>query len=160
MRTFDSLGGFAKHLKITAAMGEAVTHFAAKSAAKVVADDAKARIGEYQDGVGPFAAWANLAESTVDDRLAKGYTPDDPLLRSGELRDSIVVVADGDTAGAVSAEMIALWQEQGTNRIPPRAFLGPAAFTAEPKITAELSAIMVRWIAGSPMGKMGRPLPE
>ena len=100
MREFQSFRGFASHLAMLAATGEEVTSFAAKEGAKIVADDAKARIGEYQDGVGPYGAWANLAPSTIDDRLSKGFTPDDPLLRSGELWNSIVVVSQGNVAGA------------------------------------------------------------
>ena len=33
------------------------------------------RLGIYQDHLGPFNAWEPLADSTVSDRVNKGFTP-------------------------------------------------------------------------------------
>ena len=158
MQEFESFGAFGKHLVRVAAIGERVTHIAAKAGATHIADDAKARIGEYQDGVGPYPAWRNLADSTVQDRISKGFTPDDPLLRTGELRDSIQVVADGSTAGAVSDDPVAVYQEMGTVRIPPRPFLGPAGFTSKQGIERVVSAILFRWVGGARASQVLFPL--
>ena len=149
MQEFDSLGAFGKHLLKVAALGEQVTHIAAKEGAKFIADDAKARIGEYQDGIGPFPAWRNLADSTVRDRISKGFTPDDPLLRTGELRDSIQVVAEGNTAGAVTDDPIAVYQEMGTAKIPPRPFLGPAGYNSKKGIERVMVDALMLWIGGA-----------
>jgi len=154
MQEFDSFGAFGRHLAKTAAMGEVVTALAAKEGAKLIADDAKAKIGEYQDGVGPFTAWANLADSTVNDRLSKGFSPDEPLLRTGELRDSIEVVSNGSEAGAVSADLVALYQEQGTATIPPRPFLGSAGYQSKKNIEHALGFMLMRWIGGFKLGQL------
>ena len=97
------MGAFARHLMRVAAVGEEVTNHVTSEAAKIVRDNAKGRIGDYQDHVGPFKAWAPLAESTKADRVAKGYPEDEPLLREGVLRDSIEADSRGNTALVGSA---------------------------------------------------------
>lgn len=93
---------------------------------KEIEETAKEEIGVYQPAVGPFEAWAPLAESTKADRVRSGYTEDDPLERSGELKNSIEIEIVG-LAGIVGTKSeIGLWQEVGTDRIPPRPFIGPA----------------------------------
>ncbi len=59
--------------------------------------------------------------------MSKGFPANNPLLRSGELRDSITMRSDGNGAIIGSPLDIALYQENGTEHIPPRPFLGPAA---------------------------------
>src|SRR3954469_19854677 len=91
MKEFHSLGAFQEHmLKQALAEGVALRNGLSK-AAKIVQDEARAEVGHYQEGVGDFIAWPELADATKEDRLRKGYTENDPLLRSGELRDSIEV---------------------------------------------------------------------
>ena len=67
-----------------------------------------------------------IAESTVADRTRRGYAPDAPLLRDGTLRDSITHDVDGDTVVVGSELDIAEYQELGTDKMPPRPFIGPA----------------------------------
>lgn len=148
MKEFDSLSAFGRHLERLAAVGEEVTHHLAGEAAKVVQADAQARFGEYQDGGSGFPAWANLAPSTVEQRLRLGFTPDDPLLRTGGRRDSIEVEQSGSTAVVGSADPVMLYQEQGTNRIPPRPVLGPAAHASGEKVAERVGLGLVAWIAG------------
>lgn len=93
---------------------------------KEIEETAKEEIGVYQPAYGPFDAWAPLAESTKADRVRKGYTEDDPLLRSGELRDSIQSEVVGLAAIVGTKSEIGFWQEVGTSHIPPRPFMGPA----------------------------------
>lgn len=115
------------------------TEFAASSIAfelelgvrfKMVIEDiketAKEELGSYQPAVGPFNAWDSLADSTKADRTAKGFSEDEPLLRSGELRDSIQSEVIGLAAIVGTKEEKGLWQEVGTETIPPRPFIGPA----------------------------------
>lgn len=149
MKEFSSFGSFAKHLLVTAELGEVVTHHIAEKAGQIIQEDAQKRIGEYQEYVGPFNAWAPLAESTVADRIAKGFSPDDPLLRTGDLRDSIQVEATGNEAVVGSASEIAMYQELGTDRgIPPRPFLGPAAFESKLPIGEMAAKTVVAWVSG------------
>lgn len=93
---------------------------------KEIEETAKEEIGLYQPAVGPFEAWAPLAESTKADRVRTGYTEDDPLERSGELKNSIESEVVGLAGIVGSKSEIGLWQEMGTDRIPPRPFIGPA----------------------------------
>jgi phage gpG-like protein len=99
-----------------------------EAGAQTIEERAKEKIGAYQEAAGPFGAWSELADSTKKDRLAQGYTENDPLLRSGSLRDSIEHEVSGDEAIVGSKSDTALYQEVGTDKIPPRSFLGGAAF--------------------------------
>ncbi|WP_039661532.1 MULTISPECIES: hypothetical protein [Pantoea] len=93
---------------------------------KEIEETAKEEIGVYQPAYGPFEPWAPLAESTKADRIRQGYSEDEPLLRSGELRDSIQSEVVGLAAIVGTKSEIGLWQEVGTEHIPPRPFIGPA----------------------------------
>lgn len=93
---------------------------------KEIEETAKEEIGLYQPAYGPFDAWAPLAESTKVERVRRGYSEDEPLLRSGELRDSIQSEVMGLAAIVGTKSDIGLWQEVGTSHIPPRPFIGPA----------------------------------
>jgi phage gpG-like protein len=93
-----------------------------EAAAQIVQHEAKRVIGTYDYG------WPELAESTKKDRVNKGFPENEPLLRSGELRDSIQYVVLNDHEAAVGSNLdIAVYQELGTKTIPPRSFLAGAA---------------------------------
>lgn len=146
---FRSFGALGAHFARLALAGEAVAHHVTEQAAQIVEKDAKARIGSYQDAEGPFGAWANLAPSTVDDRLRKGFSPDDPLLRTGDLRRSYGRKVAGATAVVGSTSPIALYQEQGTSTIPPRAVVGPAAIASRDAIGRVAATTLIAWISGT-----------
>ena len=137
-RAFGSFLDFAVHMAEAAVAVRVAEHHALDRAAAIIEKDAKARIGSYQDAAGPFAAWAPLAESTVADRVAKGFTPDEPELRTGQLRDSISRQVEGLEAAVGSTSEVMVWQELGTEKMPPRAILGPAAFDNREKIEKAL----------------------
>src|SRR5690348_1384126 len=86
-----SFGELADVLQARVGRLEAEVHTTLVEGAEVIAKDARDKLGHYQGEVGPYPAWAPLSPSTQADRVAKGYTPNDPLLRSGDLRDSITV---------------------------------------------------------------------
>jgi phage gpG-like protein len=89
-----------------------------KKAAQLVAEEAKRVLGTYDYG------WPKLKPATI----ARKATGDSPLLETGELRDSIQFsVKDDSTAYVGSNDPVALYQELGTSRIPPRSFLAGAA---------------------------------
>jgi hypothetical protein len=159
MKEFESFGEFASFLVKTAAMGEAVSEHALKQAATIIKEEAQDRIGSYQDAIGPYGAWANLAPSTIDDRIRKGFTPDDPLLRTGEMRASIEAVAHGSEAVVATPDVVALYQDQGTDRIPPRPFFGPAAIASREKVARSTGAILLAWLAGLPWRGRNLKLP-
>jgi hypothetical protein len=108
----------------------------------------KDKIGEYQTQSGPFAAWAPLAESTKEGRLRAGYSEDDPLLRSGELRDSYEYVVVPPEVVIGSPLDIALWQELGTDRMPARSSVGAAAFEQAPILVGEAGVALEAYLSG------------
>jgi hypothetical protein len=71
-----------------------------------------------------------------------------PLLRTGELRDSIEYTVHGNE-GAVGSDLDrALWLELGTSRIPPRSFLVSSAISSEERIRRMAGAAAVGALSG------------
>jgi len=132
---FGSLADLAMHLglKVAAGIEKEIGH-GLERAAQAIETTAKEEIGTYQDAAGPFPAWAPLAESTVADRIAKGFTPDDPLLRTGDLRDSIIHEVEGLEATIGSTDEKMEYMEFGTIKMPPRPVMGPALFHNAEKV--------------------------
>lgn len=126
MKEFHEISEFVTHLGVMAAEEVLSLHHGLKKCAVAIDNTAKAEIGHYQPDVGSFAGWVELADATKADRSAKGFSENDPLLRSGELRDSISHEIDGLEAVIGSTSDIMVYQECGTSRIPPRAVMGPA----------------------------------
>ena len=125
-----------------------VDHHSLEKAAKVVEKRAKAKLGEYQEAAPPFAGWAELADYTKEDRVRQGFPENDPLLRTGEMRDSIEhVVMDGEAQVGSNSD-IAVYQELGTATIPPRSFLGGAAAESVDKIIAIIGEDSVMALTG------------
>jgi hypothetical protein len=120
------LDAFAREMAFASTKMAAELELGFHAIVKDIEETAKEEIGVYQPAVGPFEAWAPLAESTKSDRVRSGYTEDDPLLRSGELKDSIESEVIGLAAIVGTKSQIGLWQEVGTDRIPPRPFIGTA----------------------------------
>jgi phage gpG-like protein len=96
-------------------------------------------------------SWPPLAESTIRDKERKGYRVPAPLLRTGQMRDSIQREVDPIDLSVVvgSAEKIALYQEMGTSRIPPRPFLSLGLQNALPfarDVFGDLAVLLLRGI--------------
>ncbi len=142
------MADFATHLVTVAVAVHKAEQHILENAAVMVEKRAKEKIGGYQDQVGPFIAWPELAESTKADRVKQGYPEDEPLLRSGEMRDSIEHTVQGNVAQIGSNSDIAVYQELGTEHIPPRSFLGGAAAEAVPKILELTGKTMVAALVG------------
>ena len=148
MKEFRSIGAFTRHLERLAALGEGVGHHIVAESTKTIQKAAQTKVGHYQESVGPFPDWAPLAESTKEDRVRHGYTADNPLLRDGTLRDSYTTAQDGAHGAVGSAEDVALMQEVGTSRIPPRPVLGPAAIESKSAIATRAGNTLIAWISG------------
>ena len=134
------------------AAAEVAIHVNARHALEKVAaaveKTAKGEIGVYQDAIGPFSAWPELAQSTQDDRERLGYSANDPLLRDGTMRDSIEHRVAELEAEIGSDSDILVYQEFGTARIPPRPVLGPAAEHNHDLIMRELGGAVVAGLIG------------
>ncbi|NOV25889.1 hypothetical protein E5S69_20515 [Cupriavidus necator] len=148
MKNFRSLGDFANHLTALAAESTAVTGHMTETGAEVIQKIAKSEIGHYQPAVGPFAKWEELTAETEFEKIRQGYPVDAPLLRTGEMRDSIERTVAGNEAAVGSNEDKMVWHELGTLRVPPRAVLGPAAIRAGEDLKARFSRTVAAWLAG------------
>ncbi len=125
-----------------------VEHHALEAGAKLIEERVKADLGTYQDAAGPFPAWAALAEATKEDRVRQGYTPDDPGLRSGEMRDSIGHTVHGREADIGSDDPKLVFFEEGTIKQPPRHVLGGAAFRSAPEVAELIGGELVAVLSG------------
>jgi phage gpG-like protein len=149
MLEFASLGAFQNH--VTQTMIPAVhSHLGRglEAAAELIQNTARAKLGHYQSSVEHFPAWPELADYTKADRVAKGFTENDPLLRTGALRDSIGHEVHGFEAVIGSTSDVAVFQELGTNKIPPRPFLGPAVVQNEEALRALWHDVLLRGFLG------------
>lgn len=134
MTTYRSFGALARALSRTVAELPNTYAAAMRAGAVAVQDDAKERIGHYQAG------WDTLAPSTIADKRRQGFTGplpggdggDNPLLRTGEMRDSIGCWSSPREFIVGSTSDVMLWQEFGTTTIPPRPVLGPAMMHTMP----------------------------
>ena len=66
-----------------------------------IEERAKAKIGHYQDAIGPFPAWEELKESTQK-KKSKRNLDQSPLLWDGFLHDDITHEVRRDSMGEVS----------------------------------------------------------
>lgn len=148
MKNFRSLSDFANHLAMLAAESTAVTHHMTERGAETIQRIAKSEIAHYQPAVGPFARWEELTAETEFDKIRQGYPVEAPLLRTGELRDSIKKTVQGNEAVVGSDEDKMVWHELGTPTIPPRAVLGPAAIRGMKDVEPRFSLTIGAWLAG------------
>ena len=111
-------------------------------AAQMIQKRAKANIGKDHE------AWPPLAPSTIADKQKHGFPTPKPLLRTGALRDSIEYTVHGNEGWVGSDLDIAVYQELGTSRIPPRSFLVSAAIASEDKIHRMAAATAIAALSG------------
>lgn len=138
-----SLKDLARDLTQITVAFELARHEALDHACRIVKEEAKGVIGTYEYG------WPQLAPSTQEQRARLGFAANEPLLRTGDLRDSISHYVEGDTGYVGSPSKIALAQELGTSKIPPRSFLGGAARAKEAEIHALGATALQKAVAGA-----------
>ena len=124
-----------------------MTEAALRKAATLIKDEAQALVGTEDP------SWAPLADVTVAEKERLGYvgkvSATDPLLRTGELRDSIQVRSVGPQRAVVASDdPVLAYQEFGTSRIPPRPVLGAVLFRSKEAICAVLGETAVRFLRG------------
>ena len=151
MREFNSMGDFAVYFGGLVLKQAAADKAALTKAAELVERTAVRKIGHYQGSAGPFQAWPQLAAATQADRVRKGYTANDPLLRSGALFASISHEVGEVEAVVGSDDPVALWQEVGTTtNIPERSFLGGAAAEKADEVALLVGEGVVMSLLGGP----------
>lgn len=152
---FDSFEAFAAHLARVAAGVPTVRAAALEDIGAHVEAAAIAKLGDYQAAAGGFAAWAQLAESTLAGKVRREATggADSPLLVTGEhIRDTIKHKVEGTAAHIGSDDPVAGYQERGTNRIPPRSFLGAALFEQAAWCRHHFMSHIAAHVSGRPHG--------
>lgn len=153
MMEFESLARFASHLLYMAEAQRRAQRHAMEKAAQLVEREAKRRTGEYHDASGPFAGRAELAPSTKEDRLRRGFTENDPGLRTGKMRDSIQHTSNANEAAIGSNDRNLVFFELGTEKQPPRSVLGSAAAEKGEQVAAILGdGVMTALIGESVSG--------
>lgn len=148
MQQFASMTAFLEHLEAEALLATSRQAHALDVAARIVQDEAKHEIGTYQSAAGPFGAWPELADATKEGRADKGFPENDPLLRTGGLRDSIERASTEYDAEVGSNSDIAVYQEMGTDKIPPRSFLGHSAVVKEKEVVEAVTLEVIHAVAG------------
>jgi HK97 gp10 family phage protein len=139
--SLSSFAALAARLAMAEADIKLATEAALEKTCQLIEDRAKAAIGTYDFG------WPQLAQSTQEQRVALGFSANEPLLRTGKLRDSIGHVVEGNVGYVGTNDPIAPYQEFGTSKIPPRPFLGGALAATEgeiPKIFGSLVGAAMR----------------
>lgn len=154
-KEFSSIAEFALHIAAIDLAVQLAAHKALERAAKLVEKAAKDEIGHYQDAVGPFPAWAPLAESTEASKAAHGYPSGAPLLATGKMRDNITHAIEGNDAVIGSPDERAVFHEFGTSKMPPRPVFGPAVFSNKNRIQSIMGKAVVEGIIGGEIAPGG-----
>lgn len=144
---YGSLETFSNNRLFADAWAFTVTDAMLDTIGSLVAKRAGYKLGEYQEQSGHFRRWVELSDLTKEDRVYQGYTENEPLLRSGEMAETLLEV--NGRAGYTThkrpgyAEVRigspyekAVWSELGAPHVPPRPFLGPALYESMPEIRA------------------------
>jgi hypothetical protein len=148
MKSFNSLGEFVAHLAGRVIAARALLEAGLEEIGQVIEKTAREELGTYQPAVGPFPAWTDLADNTQQQREAAGFTPNDPLLASGEMRDTFGHRREGLEVVIGSTDEKMIYHEFGTTKMPPRPVFGPAAIRCEKDIEALAGAAAVTGIVG------------
>ncbi|MCA8385370.1 hypothetical protein [Burkholderia multivorans] len=148
MKQFKSFGAFATHLDKLAVASREVKKHMLEQAGKEVQKTAQGIIGEYQEAVGPYPAWEELAESTQAERARLGYSENDPGYRSGAMQRSIQPHVQDTELVVGSNDQDLVWFDVGTVKQPPRPVLGPAAIHSTPRVLGMMARVTFSWLAG------------
>ena len=153
MRRFGSIEAFLQFLATRPRAVEAAEKVGLEAAGRILVTDAKTMIGEE------IREWADLAPSTVEEKQRLGYTGQvsatDPLLRTGQLRNSISSGVEGHKLVLGSDDPVAPYQEFGTSRIPPRPFIGATMF----REGGEAAELVANHVLGAAVGFSGPLVP-
>lgn len=143
-KELEGLDALALHLVASVAAWREVRRNGLNAAAKIIKVDCRKQIGTYQAAIGEYPEWAQLAESTEDEKARLGAPADAPLLRWGDLQKSFrsTLVSD-DEVIVGSTDPVMEYHEFGTSKMPPRPVIGPAYVKNERKIAAVLAGTVV-----------------
>jgi phage gpG-like protein len=148
--TLSSFGELAAKLMTAEADMKLAQEAAVEKACQMVEKWAKKAIGQYLPGYN----WAQLKEATQEERVRLGYSANEPLLRTGELRDSIGHFVEREGAEVIgyvgTNDPVAKYHEYGTSRMPPRSFLGASMMAQERAIVEMTGHLFAAAMQGGP----------
>lgn len=149
MMKFNELSDFVEYLGKLPRSVRVATQRSLEAGAEILEGEAIDIIGTYQrSGLGPFAAWEELAQSTKEQRARLGYSDNDPGLRSGAMRDSITHRVGIGEAVIGSNDQHLVWFELGTVHQSPRSVLGIAGYRKAPEVATLIGKQVARAVAG------------
>lgn len=149
MKEFKSFGAFALHLERLAATSGEVKHHILDKAGEEVQKTAQGMIGDYQQAIGPYVAWEELADRTKAERSRLGFSENDPGFRTGEMQRSIKHTVSGEEMAVGSNDQHIIWFDLGTPNQPPRPVFGPAALHSMDRVKTIIGATAFAWLAGA-----------
>jgi HK97 gp10 family phage protein len=147
VREFNDIASFALHFATLNIAVQRNAENAMDRALQIIEDTAKDKLGRYQPAVGGFPAWPQLADRTLQHHAQMGMG-DTPLLLTGGLYASIEHERRGNEGVVGTKEQVGAYQEFGTEKIPPRPFMGPAAFSNQAKIEKLMGRALVSGLMG------------
>jgi len=148
MTEFSSMGALAIHLAAAAVTEIRCLEHGLDECGKRLVETMKGEIGHYQQGIGQFEAWGELAESTEEQKARNGYPAEAPLEASGKMRDSFKHERHGLEVIAGSTDPKMVWHEFGTLRMVPRAVVGPAVLRNKECIRRTIGRAAVEGLIG------------
>lgn len=162
MREFATISAFVQFLETRQEAVRIAQKHGLDAAGEMIVHAAQATIGEYQDAAGPFKAWPELTEATLEGgvsaeghyfpgKIELGYAPpDNPLLRTGHMRGSIEHAATESEVIVGTHDPVAADQEFGTVHIPARSFIGASTFRKAHEATDLAVKFIINAFAGWP----------
>lgn len=148
MTEFSSMGALALHLVAAAAAEIKCLEHGLDECGKRLVETMKGEIGHYQQGIGQFEAWGELAESTEASKAAKGYPAEAPLKASGDMEGSFKHERHGLELIVGSTDPKMVYHEFGTLRMVPRAVVGPAVLRNKEYIRRTIGRAAVEGLIG------------
>lgn len=149
VKEFKSLKAFSTQLQKVVGSYERREKNLLEIVGRFVTIQSKSIIGHRQYVPG-FAIWADLAESTKQEKEKLGYgnagNDWQPLLRTGEMRDSISYSVELHQVHIGSTSEIMVYQEKGTFFIPARPVLSLTMYKEKQKLQQAVGDFMLTWI--------------
>jgi hypothetical protein len=154
MRDFASIADFVRFLETRVEATKAAQKDGLQTAGEMLVREARAMIGTEDQ------AWPPLADVTVSEKERLGFvnqvSATDPLLRTGQMRGSIKASADDSEVVLGSDDPVAVDQENGTQHIPARSFIGATMF----RNAEEATDLAAKFIMAAFCGDRRPPVPE
>jgi len=166
---FANIKEFREYLATLPPKLEAAKAEGLQAAGDIILKEIHSEVGEYQGGDAGFEDWEPLSPITIANKEAAGQGVPNPLEATDAMGESFGVQVDGDSAVIGTADMVAVYQNEGTRAkgirfkagisvepgIPEREFIGRAAFRKAPEAIDAIAFPIVTVLSGgaAPKGR-------